>query len=110
MKSITRLDKPEQFKTVYAQGITKVDRFLVLKAMPNHLEQYRYGISISKRVGKAVVRNRIKRRLKEILRSGPPAIGWDMVFIVRNPAAESEYKQLSQSVSILLSRANISVK
>jgi ribonuclease P protein component len=110
MKSNTRLDKPEQFKAVYAQGKTQVDRFLVLKVMPNHLETYRYGISINKRVGNAVVRNRIKRKLREIVRLGPPAIGLDLVFIVRNPAAESDYKHLAKSVASLFSRANISVK
>jgi ribonuclease P protein component len=110
MKSNTRLNKPEQFKAVYAQGKTQVDRFLVLKAMSNHLELYRYGISINKRVGNAVVRNRIKRKLREIVRLGPPATGWDLVFIVRNPAAESDYKQLEKSVASLFSRANILVK
>jgi ribonuclease P protein component len=110
MKSDTRLNKPEQFKAVYSQGKTQVDRFLVLKAMPNHLEHYRYGISINKRVGKAVVRNRIKRKLREILRLTPPAAGWDIVFIVRNPAVESDYRGLEKSVASLFSRANIAAK
>jgi ribonuclease P protein component len=105
-----RLNKPEQFKAVYAQGNTQVDRFLVLKYLPNHLEYYRYGISINKRVGKAVVRNRIKRKLREILRLGHIASGWDIVLIVRNPAAESDYRQLEKSVVTLLSRAKILAK
>jgi ribonuclease P protein component len=110
MKSNTRLDKPEQFKAVYAQGKTQVDRFLVLKVMPNQLDLYRYGISINKRIGKAVVRNRIKRKLREILRLSTLASGWDLVLIVRNPAAESDYQQLERSVIGLLSRANILAK
>jgi ribonuclease P protein component len=105
-----RLNKPEQFKAVYNQGNTQVDRFLVLKSLPNRLEYFRYGISINKRVGKAVVRNRIKRKLKEILRLGNLSAGWDIVLIVRNPAAESDYKQLEKSVVGLLSRANILAK
>jgi ribonuclease P protein component len=105
-----RLNKPEQFKAVYSQGSTQVDRFLVLKSLPNHLEHYRFGVSINKRVGKAVVRNRIKRKLREIIRLKALATGWDIVLIVRNPAAESDYKQLEKSVLSLLSRANILAK
>jgi ribonuclease P protein component len=110
MKRGNRLNKPEQFKAVYAQGNTLVDRFMVLKSLPNQLELYRYGVSISKRVGKAVVRNRIKRRLREIIRLKPLVSGWDIVLIVRNPAAESDYKQLEKSVVSLLSRAKMLAK
>jgi ribonuclease P protein component len=105
-----RLNKPEQFKAVYTQGNTQVDRFLVLKFLPNHLEFYRYGISINKRVGIAVVRNRIKRKLREILRLGHLTGGWDMVLIVRNPAVECDYRQLEKSVVSLLSRAKMLAK
>ncbi len=110
MKSNTRLEKPEQFKAVYSQGTTQVNRFLVLKVMPNQLEIYRYGISISKRVGNAVARNRIKRKIKEIIRLNPPSGGWDLVLIVRNPAVESDYSQLEKSVANLFSRANVSAE
>jgi ribonuclease P protein component len=105
-----RLKKPEQFKAVYTQGNTQADRLLVLKSLANHLEYCRCGISINKRVGKAVVRNRIKRKLREILRLNPLDNGWDIVLIVRNPAAESDYRQLEKSVVGLLSRAKILAK
>jgi ribonuclease P protein component len=109
MKEV-RLNKPDQFKAVYNQGDTRVDRLLVLKYLPNQLDCFRYGISISKRVGKAVIRNRIKRKLREIIRLKTYAPGWDIVVIVRNPAAESDYRQLEQSLVTLLSRAKIPAK
>jgi ribonuclease P protein component len=110
MKREERLTKPDQYTLVYNKGNTHSDRFLVLKAMPNLLELSRYGISVSKRTGKSVVRNRTKRLLREILRLVPLDPGWDMIFIARGPAADSNYKQLEQSVINLLSRARILAK
>jgi ribonuclease P protein component len=107
VKKGQRLTKPEQFKVVYTQGNTRVDRFLVLKAMPNQLDCYRYGISVSKKIGKAVVRNRLKRVLREIIRLTPLETGWDLVIIVRSPAASVDYRQIKESLVGLLSRAKI---
>jgi ribonuclease P protein component len=110
MKREEHLTKPEQFTLVYNEGITRTNRFLVLKAAPNRLEFSRYGISVSRRVGKAVVRNRIKRLLREILRLTPLNPGWDIILIVRIPASGSDYKQLETAVLGLLSQAGIVVK
>jgi ribonuclease P protein component len=110
MKSEQRLTKPEQYNSVYDSGFTQVDRFLVLKAKPNHLEFSRFGISVSKKVGKAVTRNRVKRILREILRLVDKKPGWDIVIIARNPSAGSEYRVLERSAANLLERAKISNK
>jgi ribonuclease P protein component len=96
-----------QFDLVYDKGSSWVNRVLVLKAIPNGLEISRYGFTISRRVGKAVVRNRIKRLLREVLRCTKLLPGWDMVFIVRMPAAAEGYTGISNSVRELLSRAGL---
>jgi ribonuclease P protein component len=110
MKREERLTKPEEYTRVYNEGISKADRLLVLRALPNQLELSRFGISVSKRVGNAVVRNRVKRVLREILRQKSYSPGWDVVFIARNPAAGSKYRLLENSVKSLLFRANILTK
>jgi ribonuclease P protein component len=104
MKGEHRLTKPEQYTLVYNTGSSAADRFLVLKAVSNGLETSRFGISVSKRVGNAVIRNRVKRLLREILRLSPLLAGWDLIVIARGPAAESDYHQLEKSASALLAR------
>ena len=69
----------------------------------------RAGFSVSKRVGGAVVRNRVKRRMREIVRQILPEVapGWDLVFVARAPAAEAEYAALAQDIAGLLRRAKL---
>jgi ribonuclease P protein component len=107
MKRQQRLTKSEQYASVYETGITQVDRFLVLKAKPNHLDFSRFGISVSKKVGNAVKRNKVKRILREILRLIDKKPGWDIVVIARSPSAGSEYRILEKSAANLLARAKI---
>lgn len=56
----------------------------------------RFGFSISKKVGCAVVRNRVRRRLREICRLHLPdlKVGWDLVMVVRSEAAERDFRAL----------------
>ena len=79
-----------------------------MKAAPNGLELTRYGFSISRRIGKAVIRNRVKRRLREILRKSGLRGGWDIVVIARVPAAQTDYHGLESAVTDTLHRAGIS--
>ena len=78
-----------------------------MKALPNELTLSRYGFSVGKRVGKAVVRNRVKRLLREILRSTPVKGGWDIIFIARPAAARADYASLEKSVKGLLSQGQL---
>jgi ribonuclease P protein component len=98
-----------QFSQVYSDGRSWTTKEIVLRALPNQLNSSRFGFVVSRRVGKAVVRNHIKRLLREITRQTPVKPGWDIVFIARVPAAVTGFGDLGKSVINLLSRAGLCV-
>jgi ribonuclease P protein component len=67
----------------------------------------RFAFSISKRVGKAVVRNKVRRRLREIVRRQPVREGFDVVIVARPPAADSTFPALEAETLLLLKRARL---
>jgi ribonuclease P protein component len=101
------LTEPQQYERIHSQGHSRTSGPVVMKVMPNDLEISRYGITVSRRVGKAVTRNRVKRRIREILRKTVFKPGWDMVFIARTSAAESSFVGLSNNIKSLLIRENM---
>ena len=101
------LKKRAQYQKVYGLGVAKGDRLVIIKSLANNLEFSRYGFSVNKPVGKAAVRNRVRRLLKEIVRSTPIKKGWDIVFIARQGAVDADYHQLKRSVERLLIRADL---
>jgi ribonuclease P protein component len=107
MKKEQRLTRPREFSSVYRKGTSRSSNLLVIRALPNGLSVSRFGFSVSKRVGGAVVRNKMKRRLREILSKTPVLSSRDIVFIVRPPAAAVGFSILKQAVEGLLSRQGL---
>ena len=99
------LKKNTDFVSVYREGSSKADRFLVVYILGKESRENRFGVSVSKKVGNSVVRHRIKRRLKEIYRlhEGQFAEGYDIVVIARVNAASASYAVLEKSLLRLLS-------
>jgi ribonuclease P protein component len=107
MKKRERLKARKDFVSVYRKGRAWANQLLVLRALPRNLPHYRCGFVVSKRVGKAVVRNRLKRRLKEGLRPLTVQPGWDLILLARPPAATASYHELREAIVNLLSRARL---
>jgi ribonuclease P protein component len=104
-----RLRRAEDFQRLRQVGKTHPNRFLVLSFSSNELAHNRYGFIVSKHVGKAVTRNRIRRRLREVVRALDPQLtpGYDVVLIARQPLAEQPFDVVMRTVNELFRRAEL---
>lgn len=107
MSGQVSLSRSADFAKVYNQGKSRANELFIMKFAPNGLRVSRYGLTVSRRVGKAVTRNHIKRLFREILRILPLRPGWDMVFIVRPAAAAISYSNLKPEITRELSHTKI---
>lgn len=110
MKRAYRLRKPEQFQRARREGRSWSSALLALNAVSNRRRSTRCGFVVSKRIGKAVERNRARRRLREVVRLAYVRIapGWDLVFVVRSPAvATVAFAELQATIEHLLRRAGL---
>ena len=108
MKREQRLRSAADFQRVRDQS-PRVwpHRLLVLHVAPNDLDRARVGITVSGRVGNAVVRNRIRRRLREALRArfDSLAAGHDVLVVARPPSAQASWLELDAALETVLQRA-----
>lgn len=110
MKRAHRLRRPEQFQRVRHEGRTVSHSLLRLTVNPNRRKQTRCGFVVSKRIGKAVQRNRARRRVREAVRLvfHHIANGMDLVFVIRTAeVAEVPFVVLHETIKNLLSRAGL---
>lgn len=109
MQKRYRLRKTWQFQLVRGKGRSWVHPLLVLYALPNRLGQSRVGFSVSKRIGNAVRRNQVRRRMSEAVRLLWPRVepGWDMVFIARSGIRGKDYGHISSAVQQVLCNAHL---
>ena len=107
MNKEQRLRSSGDFAAVRREGRSRADGLLIMVSRRNNLEISRFGFIVSKRVGNAVVRNKVRRRLKEAARLSQVQCGWDLVFIARRGASTADYQGLNGSVKKLLKRANV---
>lgn len=108
MKFSSSLKLNHIFQRLYrSQGYA--DGLLVLYARRNHLGKNRLGITVSKKLGHAVVRNRIRRRLREIYRLNEAQFlpGYDIVVVARSRAVEASFQELRDSYLSLARKAGL---
>ena len=106
-----RLRSSADFQHVRQQGRTLAHPLLVLSYVGNDLEYSRFGFVVGGRLGKAAKRNRIKRRMREAVRTRIQeqriARGWDIVLIARQPIVTASFQQVDQAIGLLLHRAEL---
>lgn len=113
LRRIQRLRSPRDFQRVRAQGRRISGALLILgyaaRTESDQTGVTRFGLSVSRRVGGAVARNRVKRRLREVMRRKLARIvpGYDLVITARQGAADARMETLEQDVRVLLLRARL---
>jgi ribonuclease P protein component len=105
MRKEQRLRRRKDFAAAYRKGQTHGNQLLVIRVRPNGSDVTRFGFVVGRAVGGAVVRNRVRRRLREIARALPMKPGLDIVIGGRKPAALSDYVKLERSLRTLSRRA-----
>lgn len=105
--------KNAEFRKVYRRGKSFSNRLLVLYMYRNNLnkEVSRIGISVSKKVGKSVIRSRVKRLISESYRlnSHKFKTGYDFVIIARTSCNNKQYKEVDSSLLDLFNKAGLIV-
>jgi ribonuclease P protein component len=105
MQDRHRLKKSSDFRRVYAARRRRDGRLLAVYCLANQLSHVRVGFAVSTKVGGAVVRNKVKRRLREVCRGwleGAGHHGLDLVIVARPESATAEFQELSQELKTLL--------
>ena len=103
------LSRPEDFAALQGEGTVRSHPLLVVRFRRTGLESTRFGLSTGRRLGGAVVRNRVRRRLREALRVMAPSLqpGWDVLIIARSPSLAADYQTLTGVLQNLLRRGGI---
>ena len=96
MKVRCTLKKNSDFRRLYAKGKSAATPYLVLYCRRNRTGKNRLGYTVSTKLGHAVVRNRVRRRLREIYRLNSPALkqGWDIVVVARQRCVGADYHKM----------------
>ena len=109
MKITVSLKGNRAFRRMYAKGKSLASGTVVVYCRRNGSRQNRLGLTVGTKIGKAVRRNKVRRRLREIYRLHESELrpGWDIVLVARSRAAEAKYRELESDVLRLMGRLGL---
>ena len=108
MKFSSSLKLNHIFRRLYHTS-GQADGYLVLYARKNRMDSNRVGITVGKKLGKAHIRNRARRRLREVYRLNETLFqsGWDIVVVARHKAIDCDFQELTKGYLALAKKAGI---
>ena len=103
------LSHPQDFAAIQGAGTSRSHPYFSARFLRTDLETTRFGLSTGRKLGGAVVRNRVRRRLREALRAMAPSFqpGWDVLIIVRPAIVEADHDALVGALRRLLTRGGV---
>jgi ribonuclease P protein component len=103
------LSRPQDFAAVQGDGTSRSHPLLAARFLRTGLDVTRIGLSTGRRLGNAVVRNRVRRRLREALRVMAPSFqpGWDVLIIARPALVEADHEALVGALRRLLGKGGV---
>lgn len=99
MKASVTVKENYEFRRIYHKGKSAVSPYLVVYCQKNRAGGSRLGVTVSKKLGHAVVRNRVRRRIREIYRLNLPQMkpGWDVIVVGRGRAVDGPYQKVNDA-------------
>ena len=107
LPATNRIRRPAEFRRVLARGNRVSNTLMNVVATSNNRSRSRIGLSVSKRVGSAVTRNLIKRRIQTVFANICKGGGWDLVVIAKPPSSSVSYGELYAGIHSLVTRLGI---
>lgn len=109
LKRINRLKKRYQFNYVYKSGEHFSGEHMVLYLVSSKTKSIKVGLAVTKKVGKAVVRNRIRRQLREIIKKQVPSLkqNYNIIVVARDNITSASFETLTNEFSKLIKKANL---
>ena len=110
MRYTVTIKKNRDFRRLYASGKTAANAYLAVYCRRNKLGVNRIGLTVGTRIGKAVVRNRVRRLIRESYRLREESIlrGYDLVIVARSRTAGASFHQIDEALGALLSKLELS--
>ena len=99
MEFTSTIKQNYEFRRLYSKGKSCANAYLVVYCRKNRLGHNRLGVTVSVKLGHAVVRNRARRRLREVYRlnSGRLRQGYDMILVARGRTLTASWKELNDT-------------
>ena len=107
LRRTQRLTHRREIAAVYRKGRPQRGELVTVRVLKTGLPVSRFGFAVGGSVGNAVVRNRVRRRLREIVASLGVAEGWDLMLSARPGAARADFQELRRAAREALRRAGV---
>lgn len=108
MKKINVVKNNSDFSNIINNGIFVKDKYLIIYSLPNNYNRARFGISVGTKIGKANIRNNLKRKIRNIIdiNKNSYSKSKDYIIMVRKTCLEIEFNDIKNSYDQLLKKLN----